>query len=548
MSVSSITIRPRRPGIQPESLANHILLQGEEQWYLEGSEELIEQAASALEGLCEPITKHMLLVNFGNAVGWFRVPGIGLLEVISGKWERRHFDQMLVELSIWAAALPFSIEGGSIGSERSAGNELNVFYHAFVYLRSVLSDYVPHERRLLDAVRLVIQEPHRQLEQIRREVPLDTVRRVDSTLLVDLAAGSYPLVRVERELQQRLPLALRLRGHVPEYVRDTQGEITFDTPENRFVKAFLDYALGIIARMRNFIEETTRERRNAFQRRVLEDCDRMDYVLRPSRQHALWKEVGPMVHVPVGSTVLQRRRGYREIFEHYSRMLLATRVPLTKEMEQDLLEVKDIANLYELWCYFACSRQLELLLGPPYVASRVEAQPTELVVRRGIQIQWIDGTRLSYNLQFSHSSSNQQFSYSLPLRPDIVLEVPHGPNAGLHLFDAKFKVRFVELQTPIKDLAEAQLLGEERRGRFKPEDIYKMHTYLDAISHTQSAWILYPGSDLRFYGREGHALSAKGQMPPQVIQGVGAIPMNPGNEEPKELERVLRRILDLPLE
>src|SRR5438034_4648637 len=143
--------------------------------------------------------------------------------------------------------------------------------------------------------------------------------------------------------------------------------------------------------MRNYIEETTRERRNAFQRRLLEDCDRMDAVLRPSRQHAFWKEVGPIVHVPVSSTVLQRRRGYREIFEHHSRMLLATRVSLTKDIEQDLLEVKDIAHLYELWCYFACARQLELLLGSPLIASNVEAQVTELVVRRGIQIQWIDG-------------------------------------------------------------------------------------------------------------------------------------------------------------
>jgi predicted component of viral defense system (DUF524 family) len=131
-------------------------------------------------------------------------------------------------------------------------------------------------------------------------------------------------------------------------VSDTHGDITFDTPENRFVKAFLDYTLTVIAHMRQCTEQIPPEKRSAFQRRVLDDCDRMDRALHPIRQHGFWKEIGAMVHVPVGSTVLQRRQGYREIFEHYSRLLLATRVPLTKDRERDLLEVKDIARLYEL--------------------------------------------------------------------------------------------------------------------------------------------------------------------------------------------------------
>ncbi len=43
---------------------------------------------------------------------------------------------------------------------------------------------------------------------------------------------------------------------------------------------------------------------------------------------------------------------------------------------------------------------------------------------------------------------------------------------------------------------------EERRGLFKPEDIHKMHTYPDAIPQARSAWILYPGSEMRLFGRE----------------------------------------------
>ena len=43
--------------------------------------------------------------------------------------------------------------------------------------------------------------------------------------------------------------------------------------------------------------------------------------------------------------------------------------------------------------------------------------------------------------RFSSSRREQWHSYSVPLIPDIALRIPDGPNAGLHLFDAKFRVQ-----------------------------------------------------------------------------------------------------------
>jgi hypothetical protein len=545
--VSTLKIHSRHSTVQPNYFEDHIRLQGEVQWYLQGPEELIRQAASALAGVCEQITSEVLLVNFGNSVGWFRVPGLGLVEVISGKWGSEHFDSMLLDLSVWASALPFSFGGGSVAVEWNAVDQQIVFYHAFVYLRSVLSERVPPEFRLLDDLHTMMRDPHRQLERVRREVPLEAVRQVDPSLLEDLASGHYPLFRQVKANQQQLSLIRHLRGYLPAYVSDEQGEITFDTPENRFVKAFLDYALGIISHMRQFIEGKSPENKGAFQSRVLEECDRMEFLLRPSRQHALWKEVGPMVHVPVSSTVLQQRQGYREIFGHYSRMLLATKVPLAQKVEQDLLEAKDIAQLYEIWSYFACVKQLELLLGSPVRAGRLEAQATELTIPWGIAVEWQDGTRLLYNLAFSRLSRSQRYTYSVPLRPDIVLEVPSGPNAGIHVLDAKFKVQFPELLESIVELANSETQIDQRQGAFKPEDIYKMHTYLDAIPQSRSAWILYPGSQLRFFGREEKSSIATVHSLPQVIQGVGAIPLKPGREKHQEIRSVLGYVLYLLL-
>ena len=51
------------------------------------------------------------------------------------------------------------------------------------------------------------------------------------------------------------------------------------------------------------------------------------------------------------------------------------------------------------------------------------------------------GVRLVYNAHFSRSPKGHRHSYSVPLRPDIALSIPDGPNSGLHLFDAKFRVQ-----------------------------------------------------------------------------------------------------------
>ena len=69
----------------------------------------------------------------------------------------------------------------------------------------------------------------------------------------------------------------------------------------------------------------------------------------------------------------------------------------------------------------------------------------------------------------------------MPLIPDIALRVPDGPNAGLHLFDAKFRVHAltaVGVAADDKDADDEK--ARERAGSFKRAYIYKMHPYRDA--------------------------------------------------------------------
>ena len=63
-----------------------------------------------------------------------------------------------------------------------------------------------------------------------------------------------------------------------------------------------------------------------------------------------------MIHFPASSTILHRRRGYREIFRHFSKLHLASHIPLNDQQVRDLIEAKDIALLYEIWSFFAIVR------------------------------------------------------------------------------------------------------------------------------------------------------------------------------------------------
>ena len=206
-----------------------------------------------------------------------------------------------------------------------------------------------------------------------------------------------------------------------------------------------------------------------------------------------------MVRIPFSSTVLQRRRGYRRVLQHFSRIRLAPMIPLDKDGMRDLLELKNIALLYELWTFFRLVDEISAVLGsPPVRSGRLASDLFQTAFAAGGTFEWDPGVRLVYNQRFSRSRRGQRHSYSVPLIPDIALRVPDGPNSGLHLFDAKFRVQAL---TDVGLAADDK--ARERAGSFKRADIYKMHAYRDAIPDARSVWILYPGGEFRFFGVPG---------------------------------------------
>jgi uncharacterized protein len=540
-TIGTLSIRSRRPGLSWEQPDDRIVIAGELQWVIEGAADAVRAAASTLAGLSEELAPGLLLVDFGNAVGRFQVPGLGTLEVVSSKWDRKDFDAMLADLMDVASALPFAAgDAAALPYDRSVTARVDVLYHTFAYVRYILlSEVAPAHDRLLPSLDLIMREPHALFRRIAVDVHTELASKVDAASLVQIVAGGQELTPVRGTAAASSPLGHALRGHLPERVREAQVQSTRDTAENRFVKAFLHLMFGIIEGMRRVVRGLPMQ--TAFSRRLLDDCDAMDRALAPIVRNRFWQEVGPMVHLPAASTVLQRRRGYREVYRHHVKLRLASRVPLPDELVQDLLEAKDIAQLYELWCYFALARSITQLLGKPTRAGRPRVTPTELSVPWDLEIAWPGNVRLLYNPSFSRSRPEARRSYSVPLRPDIALDVPSGPSAGLHLLDAKF--RLTSLETIMSENSNEDEVVEERRGTFKRADLYKMHTYRDAIPRARSVWILYPGTDFQFFSSGGNVARSAFDTLPRAFDGVGAVPLLPSIHDQPQLESMLESLI-----
>jgi len=67
-----------------------------------------------------------------------------------------------------------------------------------------------------------------------------------------------------------------------------------------------------------------------------------------------------------------------------------------------------------------------------------------------------------------------------------------------------------------------------------------MHTYRDALLKVRSAWVLYPGDCFAFYPL-GHPIAERVLDVPIPVEGVGAVPLRPGEGAESALA-VIRRM------
>lgn len=357
------------------------------------------------------------------------------------------------------------------------------------------------------ALQRIVTYPHERLSTTIDSVTADRPIRWSSSAVRQLAT---------RNPRRDLPLdhPLRVKAgltSVADRVQVPRRSSDSDTAENRFVKhalgefrAFLSHAMEVFGSSHGWGASS------ALAKRLSLTID--DWLSR-----SLFLQVGDMRFAPLGSPVMQRKAGYREILRWWLRF--RTAADLSWEGGEDLFRAgqRDVATLYEYWLFFEllswfCNKcrggerpPIEDLIdgladGSPSLKlkKRVELGPFSGFVEglhRGLN------AKFSYNRRFGVTKERSAGgSWTRALHPDYTMTFwPDGMTEKtaeqlellVHIhFDAKYRVE------DINGLFGSELVdGEEEAadGNYKRQDLLKMHAYRDAIKRSHGAYVLYPG-------------------------------------------------------
>jgi uncharacterized protein len=458
-------------------------------------------------------------INFKNYVGLSRIGNINL-RVINRKISDSLYDSMLGYITDKYADLIFSFNT-SVGLEYQKGEAgQDILYVQFLFLKKYLLDSTPN---LDEITGLIAARPHRRLETKSHKCLIDEMDHFDAGMILGLfSAPEKMLLLGSGHPLLSSPLASRLyrrtgKHYYPSEAVNIRKHHTFDTNENRFVKHFLQEISKKLGSIENALGAKSGTYLNP---EILHNSRRLGQKVRYFLSDPMWADVGQMNFVPAQSTVLQRRDGYRHLFRLYSLLQLVTRYQFLLEDFRSLIEIKDVPTLFEYWCFFLVKDIIDRKFRQKGVSIIIPDAETEQVVREGVAIEYEEDITLIYNAHFHgsrgvNSPQNEisayqtSESYSHALRPDIVLVKG---DKGKLILDAKYKGKNQG----------GLMYGEETQegtiGRYKEEDLDKMHAYRDAIRNVYGAFALYPGDESIIYPSHGAKRS---------FQGVGALPLKP---------------------
>ena len=400
--------------------------------------------------------------------------------------EHYHFYQVIVnDLFRKSAHLPFSFKAvtqrGVIESPQPPTPLFTYFF-----LKENLQSFQA-------AIETILADPHRLQCDNPDQVLLHEVSDVDGDVLLSILQSPETWLRASDFALSRM-LQVDGRKYAPARVWQRLPEETYDTPENRFILHFMRQVL-IIAELlpkqswwklvKNFQESKA--------------IQQLTSLLQETIAHPVFSEVKEMFYIPFNSQLLMRRDGYRDLLVLWQQFHSSSQ-PLFDQWQR-AMDVRAMHLLYELWVYFELINEINKEnLGQ--ICKRIDPiLSDEDGVSHGSIAVFEDGNTLSYNQEF-HPRRPKSYSYSMVLRPDYFW-IDRKRNRKVVL-DAKFSMNI----TITEQENDKEIEGEEpmtfREGHPAREDLYKMHTYRDAIMGTNAAVIIFPGTEdifMRFNNR-----------------------------------------------
>lgn len=476
--------------------------------------------------------------------------GAGAVEVRSSKISYRNDYRLMLE-DITERCIDLLLDLRASTALRAApdpGHTPRTLTQRFAFLKALLGS-----PQFQNALHRVASHPHQRWEP--EETSMDTRRgfRPNARSLRELARAprrvplpdSHPLAATVPSLPERISL-----------YRNVQTE---DTPENRFIKFALQSFSGFLGLMRQRLDEV-----GAVDVRLRSELGLLSNRLDAALNADVFRGVSPPDRLPLGSPVLQRKEGYREIYQAWLRFDMAARLVWHGGDDVYGAGQRNIATLYEYWVFFKLLDVVTDVFELTQPAAETLIQPTAdgfgLMLKSGEHVGFEGVTfagarplrvRFNYNRSFVRNADRTApGSWTERMRPDYTLSLwpadfredeAEAQELMVHVhFDAKYRIDTIEQlfgrddETLDTDALAADLSEEKREqksGRYKRADLLKMHAYRDAIRRTQGAYVLYPG-DLPQQWKGYH----------EILPGLGAFPIKPGKGH-AELAQFIRDIV-----
>lgn len=350
--------------------------------------------------------------------------------------------------------------------------------------------------------------------------------------------GEEVYLRADKLIQTPHYIENKLAEHrkEPAYLyRLEQHILSNDTQENRFLKFALHQISKRYEDLRQRIEavKTASDTMKAAIHATSESLKRLQH-------HPFFRTIGRFKGINQESMVLQKATGYSQVYRTWN--LLRRAYSLNDGLYR--LQTKDIATLYEIWCFIEVSHivkdQLRLQDEDVEHRNRLEmngvfswelgkGEHSRILFRKdGVEL-----AELVYNPKNADKENNNVGMKDLvvptvPQKPDIVLQLTKNDlQQGMkmtYLFDAKYRID-----------------GKDKGVDVPPEDaINQMHRYRDAIYYKDydanalkkeviGGYILFPGD-----GEPNDVAVSKFYKTIKEVN-IGAFPLRPKDVENRKL-------------
>lgn len=286
---------------------------------------------------------------------------------------------------------------------------------------------------------------------------------------------------------------------------------SLDTIENRFVKFALHEFRAFLLHAQAVFEATEGWGASAAL------SSRLAAKVEDWLGRSFFRAIGKICSAPLGSTVLQRKAGYREVLRWWLRFRTAAELSWDGGEELFYAGQRDVASLYEYWLFFELlgwfCRKCRDSNRPPIeeLIEGLDGASPNLRLRKKIELGPFSGTfagqtrrmnvRFTYNRSFEVTHDRPVGgSWTRRLHPDYTMTFwpekfseaeAERQELLVHVhFDAKYRVEDID---SLFGKVEADDADDEVEGNYKREDLLKMHAYRDAIKRSQGAYVLYPG-------------------------------------------------------